>query len=144
MTESERLSESEREASYCTRAECHARHFHTQAVEAILASRLAAVEALADEWDKWLPIYWKDGRRVLDDIAIEDLTAALRAALASVPDTETQRESEGGGIDILHMPGRDGSCVISVNGQGHLPCAVHSAPPAPADHGTDRADEEGS
>jgi hypothetical protein len=45
------------------------------------------VAALADHWDEWLPIYWKDGRRVLDDIDVRDLTAALRALLAD-PDEE--------------------------------------------------------
>jgi hypothetical protein len=30
------------------------------------------------------------------------------------------------GIDIVHLQQPDGRCVISVNGQGHLPCPTHS------------------
>lgn len=28
-------------------------------------------------------------------------------------------------IDIVHLRQPDGTCVISVNGQGHLPCNIH-------------------
>jgi hypothetical protein len=43
------------------------------------------VRALADEWDAWLPVYWTDGRRVVDDIDVRDLTAQLRALLGEDP-----------------------------------------------------------
>lgn len=28
-------------------------------------------------------------------------------------------------LDVEHIRTADGSCVISLNGQGHLPCSVH-------------------
>lgn len=28
-------------------------------------------------------------------------------------------------IDIVHIRSLDGRCVISLNGQGHLPCSTH-------------------
>lgn len=31
-------------------------------------------------------------------------------------------------IEVAHIRRRDGSCVISVNGQGHLPCSEHEDP----------------
>lgn len=30
------------------------------------------------------------------------------------------------GIERTHIRRRDGSCVISLNGQGHLPCGEHN------------------
>ena len=33
------------------------------------------------------------------------------------------------GIEVVHVRLRDGRCVLSLNGQGHLPCAAH--PPEP-------------
>jgi hypothetical protein len=85
---SERLSESEREASYCTRAECHARHVHTPAVEAILAARLAVVlDAVNDPANRW----WHTGGTPC---------VPLRAVLAALdgPGADTQRDDEGSGL----------------------------------------------
>jgi len=33
------------------------------------------------------------------------------------------------GIEVVHVRLRDGRCVVSLNGQGHLPCTAH--PPEP-------------
>jgi hypothetical protein len=103
---SERLNESERET--LAKAVCAAFHDCSEdagwavcdhgfgyrdaaglasAVEAILASRLAAVEALADDWEGESGGHWPT-------FGPDRYARALRAALASVPDADTQRGSE--------------------------------------------------
>jgi hypothetical protein len=65
---------------------CGALPGHQRVLAARASGGLAErVRALADEWDAWLPVYWTDGRRVVDDIDVRDLTAQLRALLGEDP-----------------------------------------------------------
>jgi hypothetical protein len=60
------------------------------AVEAILAARLAAVEALADEWE-----VWAEGRSTPRIDAFRDAAEALRHALTATP---APGSAEGSGV----------------------------------------------
>jgi hypothetical protein len=63
-----------------------------------LASRLAAVEALADERDVPFPDKFAFGSEANFIKGYRAHRTRLRAALASVPDADTQRDDEGGGL----------------------------------------------
>jgi hypothetical protein len=52
--------------------------------------------------------------------------------------SETEADLDDLGIDVAHIRRPDGTCVLSLNGQGHLPCGTHNAPAPAGDSGGER------
>ncbi len=96
-----------------------ARRFETERNEA-----RAAIQGISLMW----AVRTSRGHQFL---ACTDDVPRMRELLAGHTHPDELPDPDDIDVDIEHLRLTDGRCVISVNGQGHLPCGEHAAGPAP-------------
>lgn len=73
------------------------------------------------------PILWWMGRRYLGALeAFVDKVREAEPVLTAHPVTGELQFHTDDELDVTHLRLEDGRCVVSVNGQGRLPCSVHT------------------